>query len=373
MGIFLRQGDGFVLREQEYEAETVLQKLIAEHPEVLVGERDLDETTAWLLVKREASIVDQQEPGRGMTLDHLYLDEHAVPTFVEVKRRSDTRIRREVIGQILDYAANAPSYWDVGVLQGWFNERCSERGVEPDQALRAAFPAVDDIAAYWEQVSANLDAGRLRLVIVADAIPGRLARLVEYLNEQMANTEVLAIEVKQYVDGGGSRQTIVPRVIGQTEAARQKRSQGQVWDRDSILAALTERGGPGERVAQGIFDWFDHRGDLKAAYGTGKKDGSFQAGLYVGDSYPFPFALYTYGSLEIQFQWIRRRPPFDNEKLRDELRSRLNQIEGVELAPDTIERRPAISLETLAEADKLRQALDAFDWAYERFSESAAS
>ena len=28
------------------------------------------------------------------------------PTLVEVKRSSDTRIRREVVGQMLDYAAN---------------------------------------------------------------------------------------------------------------------------------------------------------------------------------------------------------------------------------------------------------------------------
>jgi hypothetical protein len=33
-------------------------------------------------------------------------DQNAVPTLVEVKRSSDTRIRREVVGQMLDYAAN---------------------------------------------------------------------------------------------------------------------------------------------------------------------------------------------------------------------------------------------------------------------------
>ena len=30
-----------------------------------------------------------------------------MPTLVEVKRSSDTRIRREVVGQMLHYAANA--------------------------------------------------------------------------------------------------------------------------------------------------------------------------------------------------------------------------------------------------------------------------
>lgn len=70
-------------------------------------------------------------------------------------------------------------------------------GAEPKQALREAFPAVEDTDAYWETVATNLAAGKLRLVFVADAIPPRLRRIVEFLNGQMTETEVLAIEVKQ--------------------------------------------------------------------------------------------------------------------------------------------------------------------------------
>jgi hypothetical protein len=39
-----------------------------------------------------------------------------VPTLVEVKRSDDTRIRREVVGQMLDYAANGVVYWPGEVL-----------------------------------------------------------------------------------------------------------------------------------------------------------------------------------------------------------------------------------------------------------------
>ena len=38
-------------------------------------------------------------------MDHLYIDQNAWPTLVEVKRSKDTRIRREVVGQMMDYAA----------------------------------------------------------------------------------------------------------------------------------------------------------------------------------------------------------------------------------------------------------------------------
>ena len=53
-------------------------------------------------------------------MDHLFLDQDSIPTIVEVKRSTDTRIRREVVGQLLDYAANAVVYWPVERLQAQF-------------------------------------------------------------------------------------------------------------------------------------------------------------------------------------------------------------------------------------------------------------
>jgi hypothetical protein len=191
----------------------------------------------------------------------------------------------------------------------------------------------------------------------------------------MTETEVLAIEVKQYVDESGTLQTIVPRVIGQTEAARHAKHQGtgREWDRDTILAELRNRCGFDEaRVAERIFDWVDARGDLRRHYGSGSKDGSFQAGLYSSDAYLFPFVMYTYGRLEIQFQFIRRRPPFDDPALRDELRGKLDAVPGVAMSPDVLERRPSIPFAALTDDETLNRVLEVLDWAFAQ-SERAAS
>jgi hypothetical protein len=59
----------------------------------------------FLLVRREAPVPDRENGGIRWSIDHLFLDQDAIPTLVEVKRSSDTRIRREVVGQMLDYAA----------------------------------------------------------------------------------------------------------------------------------------------------------------------------------------------------------------------------------------------------------------------------
>jgi hypothetical protein len=73
-------------------------------------------------------------------------------------------------------------------------------------------------------VKTNLAAERIRLVFVADEISPELRSILEFLNRQMSETEVFAIEVKQYVDDEGERQTIVPQVIGRTEAAKAAKS-----------------------------------------------------------------------------------------------------------------------------------------------------
>ena len=55
----------------------------------------------------------EEGAGSQFSLDHLFIDQDAIPTFVEAKRSIDTRIRREVVAQMLDYAANAIQYWTI--------------------------------------------------------------------------------------------------------------------------------------------------------------------------------------------------------------------------------------------------------------------
>lgn len=213
--------------ETPYEAETLLQELLALYPALLAGDDDAVGGGEWLLIRREASVVLGHEGGPRGSLDHLFVDAAGVPTLVEVKRSSDGRVRREVVGQMLDYAANAAAYWKDHTLRRFFEERCAADGLDPDATVRASLGPVDDVDTFWEAVRTNLAAERLRLVFVADEIPPELRRIVEYLNGQMTQTEVLAIEVKQYRDASGAHETLVPRVIGQTEAARQVKGRAE--------------------------------------------------------------------------------------------------------------------------------------------------
>ncbi len=115
-GIFLVQNDDQLIEmtEHSYDSEDILQSLLEKHPNLLAGDQiNESEPRRWLLVSRELSIPIEEDASGRFAVDHLLLDQDGIPTFVEVKRSSDTRIRREVIGQMLDYVANAVAYLTV--------------------------------------------------------------------------------------------------------------------------------------------------------------------------------------------------------------------------------------------------------------------
>ena len=220
MAIYLKQGDELVaMVEQPYEAEDLLQELLAKYPGLLAGDQD-DASRKWLLVQRELGIASEEDGAGRFSIDHLFIDDRGIPTLVEVKRSTNTEIRRQVVGQLLEYAANASAYWQLEKLRASFEANSEARGKDPSEEI-SELVEDSDPEAFWELVGTNLAAGKLRLVFVADEIPSELARIVEFLNEQMATTEVIALEVKQYVEEEGQRQTLVPRIVGRTQAARQ--------------------------------------------------------------------------------------------------------------------------------------------------------
>jgi hypothetical protein len=155
---------------------------------------------------------------------------------VEVKRSGDTRLRREVVGQMLDYAANAILYWPADTIRARFEERCARDGDDPADALREALGDEVDDEEFWQEAKTNLQAGRIRLVFVTDEVPMELLRIVEFLNRQMDPAQVLAVEIRQYVNQ--SLRTLVPRVMGLTSKEGGRSSARRAWDRDSFLEVL---------------------------------------------------------------------------------------------------------------------------------------
>ena len=101
----------------------------------MAGDRSQYVSSERLLMTREASISSEEGGSGRWSVDHLFLDQDAIPTLIEVKRSSDTRIRREVVGQKMDYAANAVVYWPIETFQNQFELNCKNEGRDPAQVL----------------------------------------------------------------------------------------------------------------------------------------------------------------------------------------------------------------------------------------------
>lgn len=226
-GVFLVDGDDLVeMQHSAYVDEADLQSLLEHHPDLMPGRQiNPGSPREWLLIAREQGVPDALGAADLWSADHLFVDQDGVPTIVEVKRSSDTRIRREVVGQMLDYAANGVRNWPVERLRADLAARLGGPD-RADEAVRAFLDRADrpdtTVEALWAGVEANLQAGRLRLLFVADVIPPTLRRIIEFLNEQMTQCEVLGIEIRQYVAAG--RRVLAPTVVGQSgQSARTKR------------------------------------------------------------------------------------------------------------------------------------------------------
>jgi hypothetical protein len=259
---------------------------------------------------------------------------------------------------MLDYAANAVVYWPVDQLRAEF-----EAGwPDPAEQIRANLGADIDPEILWQQIKTNLQAGRIRMLFVADRIPPELKRIVEFLNEQMDPAEVLALELRHFA--GQDLKTIVPVVYGQTERAQQEKAVGgqkRRWDEPSILSTIgTEYGSEAQQVAKKIASWMNSVG--KVWFGEGGQSGSINLTITAKGQNYSPIKIWTYGKIEIEFEYLKTKGPFASAAKRRDLLGRLNKIEGITLSDDQIEVRPTVLLSTLSSEVRLSSFLKVMDW-----------
>jgi hypothetical protein len=166
---------------------------------------------------------------------------------------------------------------------------------------------------------------------------------------------------------GGVQTTLVSRVLGQTAALRQSKSvarEKRQWDETSFLARLTEVCDASDvEVMRELLSWSGER-FTSLAWGGGELDGSVRPVLNVDgvDHSAFALATWAGGVIQVQFHHLAYRARFEDERVRDDLRSRLNAIEGVDIASDTLRRRPSFSIRLLRDTQQRQLFYDAVEW-----------
>jgi hypothetical protein len=366
-GVFVFKSDGSLVEMEvaPFDSEKVFQDLLERFPRLLSGDQiNPSSPRKWLLISREQSIPSEDSgPGR-WSVDHLFLDQDGVPTLVEVKRQSDSRIRREVVGQMLDYAANAVVYWPGEEIRSRFQATCENQDKNASDVLADLIGDEADEDEFWRSVDVNLKAGRIRMLFVADNIPSELQRIVEFLNEQMRPAEVLAVEIRRFA-GEGLR-TLVPRVIGQTSEAQQRKGVSgraqREWDEETFFADVQQRRGNDTVVLlQKILDWMKNNSD-KIVFGKGSQYGSISSDLRHQGRVFRLIRLWTDGTLEFRFSALTE-PPFDDLALRVDLLQRINKISEVDFPDDDVNRSPTRQVSRYFGGSRLDDLLRTLDWA----------
>ncbi|MDQ3330555.1 MAG: hypothetical protein M3552_07870 [Planctomycetota bacterium] len=337
-GIFHLGEDGNLieLRQQGFINEDDFQELLARFPRLLPGTTSSGDGEPWLLIQRELSIPDATDAAGRWSLDHVFVDREGVPTLVEVKRSTDTRLRREVVGQMLDYAANAIVYWPVDRLRAAYESRCETDGLEATENLQAFLGVDVDSEAFWMTIKTNLQAGKVRMMFVADVIPKELQRIVEFLNEQMDPAEVLAVEMRQYV-GSGTR-SLVPQLIGRTAEAevRKVASSGKPPTNESEFLARVRsanRGGArAEELVRRILTW-GRRVAKDVTFGSDSFALKFSDGNYRVRSVLNVSCWVDSPELSLGGDSVAAMPPFDDMTQRDALLKKLQSIPGAITEP----------------------------------------
>jgi len=249
--LYVRGADGVLHRAESVRCKNEtkeLQDLLHRNPVLLAGEQiNPAEPRRWLLIKREMSVPDPSTGSGRWAIDFLYVDQDATLTFVECKRHDDSRSRREVIAQVIDYVANSARLWTVEHLVQAANIQALVDQTTLDaevQRLGASdFPKAESLMTAAVKKLGDHD---VRVVLFMEEAPPELKTMVEFLNEQMKSVEVLLVEVRMRSFAGST--AFSPMLWGYTEEVRARKNamaaaagDRQQWDEPKFMADLRGR------------------------------------------------------------------------------------------------------------------------------------
>lgn len=324
-----------------------LQLILEKNHDLIPGDQITPEDPRrWLNIAREMPVPDPSTGADRWSIDFLFVDQSAILTFVECKRFNDSRARREVIGQMFDYAANGHHYWTQDVLKNLAEATARARGLTLDEALLNLVPDDDVADDFFGKTEYNLKQGQIRLVFFMEEAPVELKSIVEFLNNQMERSEVLLVEAKQFTHH--DIKIVNPMLYGYTEQARQiktkvsaSRGQQKQWDYDSFFAdASTKLQESSVNAIRKLFEKCKaHHADI--GWGRGKFGGSFLIRWPQSENKTV-LTVFSHGRLELYFGNLKGSQQL--ESFRDSWKDLIVEKVGLEVPEDYYKKFPTYAI-----------------------------
>lgn len=346
--------DAQIIQKSDIEKEDFLQEYIHNNP----GAIPIYE----ILEDRKLYVAKREFPTNSGPIDALAVDDAGNIYVVETKlyKNSD---KRTVVAQALDYgAALWKHFTDFSRFIDILDKDARDKFQMGFQEKVQEFFNFNDeeFEVFIDSLKRCLNDGDIKFVILMDSMDERLKDLIIYVN-QNSQFDIYAVKLEFYKFN--EHEIIIPKIFGVEVKKNVKGyTSGPQWDEKSFFNEFERKEMIEERkVARGINDWANNKCSY-VWWGKGKVSGSFVPVFIFNDIEYSLFAVFTGGSVEVYFQWLLHRPPFDQVSKRIELMNRLNTIQGVSIQENSLTKRPNIKLSLLVKEDNLNKFLAAFDW-----------
>lgn len=245
-----------------YSAETELQKLLSESPD-LIPSKDLREGAGDLIA------VVREFPLPIGFVDLLAFSAYGDIAVIECKLADNPEIKRKVIGQVLEYGAGL---W--GMKYEELDTKVKERtGTNLADFVRNSLNDPDwDEESFRVQIEQNLKEGAFILVIVVDEINENMTQIVRFLNAcGNPNFSFAALEMRRF--HSGETEILVPRVDGDFRQPSKREVDSRFfWEKESVLADAKKKLLPSAFLLfQDLLKFCEEYSQDGVGYGTGKE------------------------------------------------------------------------------------------------------
>lgn len=149
-------------------------------------------------------------------IDCLFISPTGLLTIVETKLWRNPQARREVVGQILDYAKEV-AQWSYSDFDEICRGKTGLRLWEHVQQNISDVATIRDEAEFIDQTSRALEDGKFLLLVVGDGIHEGVERMAAYLQAAPQLLFSLHLVELQVYDLSGGERLVVPQLIARTE------------------------------------------------------------------------------------------------------------------------------------------------------------
>ena len=295
----------------KYQNEEELQTLLAESPSLLPG------------VEEDGAAAVTELPVEANAIDVVVVETDGEITLVECKLSTNREIRRQVVGQILEYAAGVHEmpYED-------FDTRWTSRAKQTlAESAKSASEDLDE-EAFRAAVGSSLKQGRFRLIVAVDEIAPELKAIIEFLNRSTwGGLEVLALELGYVKDA--EVEVLVPKIYGQEKLSPP--GPGHRWTEADLRATALERA-ESDEAATGLLEIWDWaKGHAHSiVWGSGQ---SVAASVWFALKDPTPVLLFSVPTTKgptVQVQFGNIRGHAVPKKVMSSLAERLRSMPGAD-------------------------------------------